>query len=762
MSSEMQLAVTGPRSPVGVDPDSGAYPGGALALALRWDRDGRCVTAQVDDPAGSGSSIARLCGDGWLEVLHHDDRPRAADRLRSVLGGGGAREEPVRLADGERWAVLRMHAVAPVAPVGRLGGLVAGSEHRVVGSPDSAHGGADGAAAAGVLVDATRSLGATARMARLVEGFNSLRRPADIVRAMLDEGIQLLSGHTATVHVLSEMGDELVVAGSAGLPPGALGERFGRIPLSSPLPASEVIRTGQPVVVSSEADRRARYPDLDSLRITLDPAFVVVPLKDAEGVPFGAMAIGFRDERALGEGDRDFLQDVAAQCALALDRARLADAAERAQQHLGFLDALSATLSSSLQIDTALSQLTGLAVPRLADWCVVRLLVSPANPRPMVGAAHVDPDQVEHLTRLVQRIPRDLGASAEIDQALAAGRPLIRGTTAAEMLKPLFDDPDDRAAMDAVGVDGVAIFPLQARGRLLGAIGFGNRPGRSFDTAGIDLAAAVASRAGVMVDNARLFHEQSGVARALQDSLLPGRLPEIPGIELGARYRAAGQGLDVGGDFYDAFQADANWWIIAVGDVCGHGVEAAATTGLVRHTIRSAAVGGVMPSTVLTHLNEMLLRSAAERDDVDDHRVPVSPRFCTVLVGAVQPSERGVDIILCSGGHPLPLVRRSAEQVHPVGVPGTLLGVTDELSLTDTVVHLDPGESLVCYTDGLIDRRAGRRAFGEEGIVKALFQGKGLSARDLASLIESEALAFVDDEPADDMAVLALRATPRG
>jgi serine phosphatase RsbU (regulator of sigma subunit) len=330
------------------------------------------------------------------------------------------------------------------------------------------------------------------------------------------------------------------------------------------------------------------------------------------------------------------------------------------------------------------------------------------------------------------------------------------------MLKPLFDDPDDRAAMDAVGVDGVAIFPLQARGRLLGAIGFGNRPGRSFDTADIDLAAAVASRAGVMVDNARLFHEQSGVARALQDSLLPGRLPEIPGIELGARYRAAGQGLDVGGDFYDAFQADANWWIIAVGDVCGHGVEAAATTGLVRHTIRSAAVGGVMPSTVLTHLNEMLLRSAAERDDVDDHRVPLSPRFCTVLVGAVQPSERGVDIILCSGGHPLPLVRRSAEQVHPVGVPGTLLGVTDELSLTDTVVHLDPGESLVCYTDGLIDRRAGRRAFGEEGIVKALFQGKGLSARDLANLIESEALAFVDDEPADDMAVLALRATPRG
>ena len=271
----------------------------------------------------------------------------------------------------------------------------------------------------------------------------------------------------------------------------------------------------------------------------------------------------------------------------------------------------------------------------------------------------------------------------------------------------------------------------------------------------------MASRAAVIVDNARLLHEQSVVARALQDSLLPGRLPDMPGIGLGARYRAAGQGLDVGGDFYDAFQADANWWIIAVGDVCGHGVEAAATTGLVRHTIRSVALDAVMPSSVLTRINEMLLRSAAERDDLDDDRLPVTPRYCTVLVGAVQPTAGGVDLVLCSGGHPLPLVRRSVGQVVPVGVPGTLLGVTNDLSLTDSVVHLDPAESLVCYTDGLSDRRSGRRTFGEEGIVKALLQGKGLSAPELARSIEAEALAFVDDEPADDMAVLALRAAPR-
>jgi serine phosphatase RsbU (regulator of sigma subunit) len=740
---------------VGTDPVPRDAADGVLALVLSWDGAGRCVSARVDDAALQVSPLA-LHGGGWLDVIHADDRSRVNERLRAVLAGGPAREEPVRLASGERWAILRMH---PADPMDEGGGPA-----RAGGAPPGGAGGEQGGSdvvATGMLIDATRSFAATARMARLVEGFNRLRRPHEIVRSMLDEGVTMLGGTSATLHVLSESGDEVVVVGSAGLPGPAVDEQFGRIPLASPLPASEVIRTGQTIVVSSHAERLARYPDLESGEFDFTPAFVVVPLKDAQGRPFGSMGVGFPDALVLGEANRAFLQDVAAQCALALDRARLADAAERAQEHLGFLDALGATLSSSLQVDTALNQLTGLSVPRIADWCIVRLIVSPANPRPMVGAAHIDPDLQPRLRRLVERLPRDVSLVPELGDALAASRPLIRSSRADEMLKPLFDDPDDRAGVDAVGVDAIAIFPLRARGRLLGVIAFGNRPGRAFGSAEIDLATAVASRAGVIVDNARLFAEQSAVARSLQDSLLPGSLPDIPGIELGARYRAAGQGMDVGGDFYDAFQADANWWIVAVGDVCGHGVEAAATTGLVRHTIRSVAMGGVMPSTVLTRLNEMLLRSAAEREAVDDDKLPLSPRFCTVLVGAVQPNERGVDIILCSGGHPLPLVRRSVGRVDPVGVPGTLLGVTEDVSLTDTVVHLDPGEPLVAYTDGLMERRSGRRAFGEEGIVKAMLQGKGLSAADLAILIEAEALAFIDDDPADDMAVLALRASPR-
>ena len=143
---------------------------------------------------------------------------------------------------------------------------------------------------------------ANAGFARLVEGFNRSRRPAEIIRAMLEDGIELLGGSTATLHVLSEAGDELVLAGSTGVPAEALSERFGRISLSSGLPAAEVIRTGEPVAVSSATDRRERYPDLDSLRFAIDPTFVVLPLKDALGRPFGSMGVGFDNPRSAPAG----------------------------------------------------------------------------------------------------------------------------------------------------------------------------------------------------------------------------------------------------------------------------------------------------------------------------------------------------------------------------------------------------------------------------------------------------------------------------
>src|SRR5215216_2447491 len=348
MPTKAPVAVAGPTPPAVPVPDSRALPAGALALVLRWDAAGRCCDVEFGGAGGGGRDVddhaAALRGDGWLDLLHADDRSWAAERVLAVIASGESREAAVRLSQGERWAVLHIEPAD---------------------NGDGATGaGADCAAASGVLVDATHSLGTTARMARLVEGFNGLRRPEDIVRS-------LLNGRTAVLYVLSD-GDELVVAGSSGVPDEQLGARSGRVSRNSPLPAAEVLRTGRPVVVSSAEERRERYPQLDTVGALYDPAFVVVPLNSPDGNTFGAMGVGFADERLLRDSDRDFLEDVAAQCALALDRARLAAAAERDQERLAFLDRLSGTLASTLQLDAALAQLAGMPVPRTADWCVVR------------------------------------------------------------------------------------------------------------------------------------------------------------------------------------------------------------------------------------------------------------------------------------------------------------------------------------------------------------------------------------------------------
>ena len=168
------------------------------------------------------------------------------------------------------------------------------------------------------------------------------------------------------------------------------------------------------------------------------------------------------------------------------------------------------------------------------------------------------------------------------------------------------------------------------------------------------------------------------MARTLQGSLLPRELPEIPGVELAARYLAAGEGNEVGGDFYDCFETGAGDWALVIGDVCGKGAEAAALTALARYTVRAAALQTRSPSAVLAQLNAALLR---DRHDY---------RFCTVLYASLTPHEAGVSACLTAGGHPLPLVLRAGGAVETAGTPGSLLGIVDPPELAEHRLELAP------------------------------------------------------------------------
>jgi PAS domain S-box-containing protein len=253
----------------------------------------------------------------------------------------------------------------------------------------------------------------------------------------------------------------------------------------------------------------------------------------------------------------------------------------------------------------------------------------------------------------------------------------------------------------------------------------------------------VTARRRAEAERERLLAERDHVARTLQSSLLPRELPEIPGIELAARYLAAGDGNEVGGDFYDCFDTGAGDWALVIGDVCGKGAEAAALTALARYTVRAAALQTRSPSAVLRRLNDALLR---ERVDY---------RFCTVLYVSLTPHERGVSACLTAGGHPLPLVLRAGGEVQTAGTPGSLLGIVDPPELAEQRLELAPGDALVLFTDGVTEAD---RAAGPERLAAQLAAWSDLGVAEIAAAVEREALAAQGGSARDDVAVVVARA----
>ena len=289
------------------------------------------------------------------------------------------------------------------------------------------------------------------------------------------------------------------------------------------------------------------------------------------------------------------------------------------------------------------------------------------------------------------------------------------------------------------------VVPLVARRRALGTLSLLQMEGaHAYGQDDLVLAEELARRAALAIDNARLFEATRHIARTLQDGLLPRRLPEIPGARLAGRFLAAAQGQEVGGDFYDAFAIAENRWGIAIGDVCGKGPEAAALTALARYTIRALADQDA--ATVLRRLNDAVLR-----DDSDGAGRYLTGIFATASVDAGQ-----LKLDLAVGGHPPPLVLRADGTVERVPATGPLIGVTAEVRYLPAAVRLDPGDTLVLYTDGLTDARAPRRILTDHGLAELLVSGLGLDPEDLAELLERHATQ--GEKPRDDIALLVIRA----
>ena len=401
-------------------------------------------------------------------------------------------------------------------------------------------------------------------------------------------------------------------------------------------------------------------------------------------------------------------------------------------------------LAGSLDYEETLRRVAWLAVPDLADWCMVDVFTDRGLER--VAVAHADPARAEHARRMQGLL---IDPTADVGPAAAArtGRAELYPVVDEEHLRRTALNPAHHAAIRELGVRSACSVPMTLRGERLGVMTLSTTDsGRRLGPDELAVLEELGRRAAVAVDNARLHRQRSAIARTLQNSLLPPVLPEIAGIETAALYRAAGEGTDVGGDFYDLFSVGEDEWIAVIGDVCGKGAEAAAVTALARYTIRTAAVHRRSPAAILLWLND-----AMQRQDLDG-------RFCTIACVHLDTSGPSIRAQISCGGHPAGLVRRADGGVEEVGAAGTLLGLVPDPVLSDERLELGAGDALVLYTDGITEARAPERILSGDELLAALRDIPAGSAQRIVEQLAALAMGKEGTPPRDDIAILALRA----
>ncbi|MGH9274840.1 MAG: PP2C family protein-serine/threonine phosphatase [Acidimicrobiales bacterium] len=443
---------------------------------------------------------------------------------------------------------------------------------------------------------------------------------------------------------------------------------------------------------------RLRGAWLDRLhQLTVDLAGVV----DA-AEPFQVVQDAADRARAGGDGPRAmaderaaFTRSVADQCAQALERLELHESRRQARDDLELLARASPALAASLDVQRIAATLEDLVVPLLADTCSLR-----------VGR----------------------------ERAAAEGVARSNGSAS---------DDGHRCTI-----------PLRAQSDVVGELTIYRhvRPVSPSEQASVRMLAEPAARA---LAHALRFSEQVRTSDTLQHSLLPDAILPVPNLEVATRYLAATEGQAVGGDFYDAVRSPRGGAVLVVGDVQGKGVEAAALTSTARHTLRTAALEGDSPATMLHRLNRALLYLQAEWTAASGER---SVRFVTLAVVALTPTATGFRAAVASGGHPPPIVVRPSGAVEQLTTEGPLLGVFETPTFVERTVDLALSDVLVLYTDGVTEQREQPDVFDEAQLgrlVRNMLTARHAEA--VAQLILDTVVQLNPRETRDDIALLVAR-----
>jgi PAS domain S-box-containing protein len=421
-----------------------------------------------------------------------------------------------------------------------------------------------------------------------------------------------------------------------------------------------------------------------------------------------------------------------------------ADVTERRRREdaLTFLAEASDALAGSLDPLKTLEEISRLAVPRLADWCAVQLASDSQGGYDNVAVAHVDPDKIRWARELQERYPPDPDSPTGAPEVIRSGRSELYPEIDEELLRAGAIDDEHLEIIKQLRMSSAMVVPLRARDRTLGAISFlFAESARQYSTHELELAEELGRRAGLALDHARLYEREHRTAETLQRALLPPTLPEIEGHELAARYLPGREGDHVGGDWYDAFALPDGRFGIAIGDIGGRGIAAAALMGQVRNGLRAYALKAPGPGAAMADLRAM--------DEQLEELV-----FATLTYIVYDP--RTGEGVLSSAGHLPTLVLDGAGAARFTDAPRCPpLGTGAGSPCFEHSFSLEPGASLVLYTDGLVESRTRSLDAGLDRLAQAA-QAARASGGDI-QLLADEVIEALPDQRQDDIALLALR-----
>ena len=426
--------------------------------------------------------------------------------------------------------------------------------------------------------------------------------------------------------------------------------------------------------------------------------------------------------------------------------------ARRAAARAALTARVTSQLAETLDAEEAVARLARLVVPELADWCIVSLVDSdhPGGRRVLrdVGWSHADPAR-RPLVEAYARVRQDaVGADSLLGRALESGRTVAVPHGAAAAARAVLVTDEARDLVDRLAPEAGAVLPLRARNRTVGLITLYTETGRGIPQDALTTAQEVAGRAGMALDNARLYRQQQLLAEGLQRSLLT-EPPRSEHLQIAVRYTPAAEAAKVGGDWYDAFALPDGGTSVVIGDVVGHDIIAAAAMGQLRSLVRGIAVTtDAGPAEVLRRV---------------DHAIDVlrAETIATAVVARVAPPgpDGTARLRWSNAGHPAPMVVGSDGRVRPLaGVPGThadlVLGVLPGTDRQEHEVLLEPGTTVLLYTDGLVERR---REPLHVGLARLEATLAALPTHDLEGLCDEVLTRMLPARPDDDVALVAVR-----